>query len=159
MIGDGDIRKSLREVAEFLRTEGEVVGYGYGATANPHDFTPDPECCTEDEIARHKAACDAWDRGDYTPPPSTLTEHATALDASRNLRRCIDEGAATGIVFKCDDGSAFVHCHRAGWGIGSYVVRDEWMMDAAKRLDEMADDMPAFEADEADDIASVRGRT
>ena len=28
---------------------------------NPHDFTPDPECCTPDEIAAWEDACRAFD--------------------------------------------------------------------------------------------------
>ena len=118
-----DIREALLEVAEFLRGEAEVTGYGYSATEDPHDFTPDPECCTAEEIARHKAACDAWDRGEHIPV-------------------CMSDGSTSGTIIKRDDGSAVVHCHRAGWGIGTYVFRDEWMVDAAERLTAMANEMP-----------------
>ena len=42
-------------------TEREESMYGFGPTANPHDFSPDHECCTPDEIEAHRAACEAWD--------------------------------------------------------------------------------------------------
>ncbi|WP_312547626.1 hypothetical protein [Massilia sp.] len=43
------------------------VDYGFCRTTNPHDFTPDAKCCSADEIAAHRAACDAYDKGEYTP--------------------------------------------------------------------------------------------
>ncbi len=42
----------------------EVI-YGYPCVSNPNDFSPDIEVCTPDEIAQHKADCEAWNRGDY----------------------------------------------------------------------------------------------
>lgn len=39
----------------------EDMQYGFYRTENPHDFYPDHECCSEKEIANHKAACDWWD--------------------------------------------------------------------------------------------------
>lgn len=42
-------------------------GYGYYRPANPHDFHPDHECCSSDEIEAHRAACEAYDKGEYKP--------------------------------------------------------------------------------------------
>jgi len=38
-------------------------GYGYYKPQNPNDFYPDYECCTKEEIAAHKAACEEWNKG------------------------------------------------------------------------------------------------
>jgi hypothetical protein len=46
----------------------EDVGYGYYPGGDPRNFSPDPECSTDEERAKHKAACEAWDRGE-TPDP------------------------------------------------------------------------------------------
>jgi hypothetical protein len=36
--------------------------YGYPPVSmNPHDFEPDTECCTPEEIAEWEAACVQWD--------------------------------------------------------------------------------------------------
>ena len=40
--------------------DGEEI-YGYGCVDNPHDFTPDEECCTAEEISAWKQACADWD--------------------------------------------------------------------------------------------------
>ncbi len=39
-------------------------GYGFFPGGDPRNFTPDTECCSPDEIERHRLACEAWDRGD-----------------------------------------------------------------------------------------------
>jgi len=47
-----------------LRERSEQSHYGYCVVENPHDFTPDIETNTPEEIANHRAACEAWDRGE-----------------------------------------------------------------------------------------------
>ena len=36
-------------------------GYGFWRPENPHHFSPDVDCCTNEKIAAHAAACKAWD--------------------------------------------------------------------------------------------------
>ena len=38
--------------------------YGGYYGGDPRKFFPDEESCTADELAAHKAACEAWNRGD-----------------------------------------------------------------------------------------------
>lgn len=87
--------KDLEEVAAallpFADDASAINGYGYYRPKNPHDFHPDAESCTEDEIAAHKAACEAWDAGTYK------------------------DNYGDGWV------SPNVHILRAPWGIGSYT--------------------------------------
>jgi hypothetical protein len=41
-----------------------MITYGHFLGGDPRNFTPDVECSTEEERAAHKAACEAWDRGE-----------------------------------------------------------------------------------------------
>jgi len=59
---------SLTEMRTIFTEEAEGVSYGGYPGGDPRDFTPDGECCTPEEIAAHKAACEAWERGDFTEP-------------------------------------------------------------------------------------------
>lgn len=38
--------------------------YGFPCVENPHDFTPDSECCTAEEIAFWEQAKRRWDAGE-----------------------------------------------------------------------------------------------
>lgn len=53
-------------VTTFTPEEAEAFGidsvYGYGnREGNPHNFQPDEECCSAEEIAAWRKACDEWD--------------------------------------------------------------------------------------------------
>lgn len=56
----------LRTLFGDIQREAEHVGYGNFPGGDPRDFTPDPDCSTAIEQANHKAACEAWDRGEQT---------------------------------------------------------------------------------------------
>lgn len=60
-----DLLAALKLALPFLEQEAVISGYGYYRPANPHDFHPDHESCTAEEIANHKAACEAYDAGNY----------------------------------------------------------------------------------------------
>lgn len=84
--------KSLNErVIEFIEAAGSISGYGFHRPENPNDFFPDPEGSSAEEIAAHKAACEAWNRGEYKRDPS-------------------EESGWHGNM----------HILKAPWGIGSY---------------------------------------
>lgn len=103
--GDGvrgqDAREVIGKMLRFIdeRASASVSGYGFYRPANPHDFSPDHDSCSADELAAHKAACEAYDRGEYTAPKG-----------SEFLRD--------------DDGKVTLHILRAPWGIGSYSETD-----------------------------------
>ncbi len=63
-------RQLLVAARPFIEQAATISGYGFYRPDNPHDFCPDCESCSEEEIANHKAACDAFDRGEYTPDRS-----------------------------------------------------------------------------------------
>jgi hypothetical protein len=88
------IAVSCKPYVEEMQGQGSM-GYGFYRPENPNDFTPDADLCTEEEIANHRAACEAYDAGNYTPDKSG--------------------GWVT----------PNMHILTAPWGIGSYVIRDE----------------------------------
>ena len=66
-MGDMDkMRAALLLALPLLENAAQPYSnYGMaGAVQNPHDFSPDPDCCTDEEIAAHKASIEAWDRGE-----------------------------------------------------------------------------------------------
>ena len=87
--------------------------YGAGAGCDPRDFTPDPECSTEEERARHATDREKAARGE---PIDTLTG-------------CHVEGAAL--------------VNYQGWGLGTYVYRDE---EAGRALADIDDALAAHRA-------------
>jgi hypothetical protein len=50
----------LHELWMDIRRASEDTGYGFFPGGDPNNFTPDPECSTEEERERHKQACAAW---------------------------------------------------------------------------------------------------
>src|SRR5688572_30557802 len=67
--------------------------YGFPCVINPHDFTPDAECCSPEEIAAHKTACENWGKPSYVPNKGCYVERS-------------------------DDGQLVKHVLRTSWGIG-----------------------------------------
>lgn len=58
-------RDALKKALSVLREVGfGEASYGGFHGGDPRDFHPDPECSTEDERARHRGACEAWNRGE-----------------------------------------------------------------------------------------------
>lgn len=58
------MRSGLEKIAEH-----KDCGYGYYHGGDPRDFTPDSESCTPEELAAHKAACDAFDAAESAGTP------------------------------------------------------------------------------------------
>jgi len=86
----------LRAARPLVEEAGTIQGYGFYRPENPHHFSPDAESCSDEEMANHRAACEAWDRGDYKAEPGS--------------EFCTDES-----------GKVVAHILRAPWGIGSYT--------------------------------------
>jgi hypothetical protein len=103
----------LREIADRLRSEGEHPVYGYFPGGDPRDFSPDPECSTDEEQAAWRAACEAWESG---------VKH--------------DVG---GPCQWAGDKDAVVKTTTSHYGLGTYVMRDETMSKLAQDLDDWID--------------------
>jgi len=95
MLTEVNLLNLLRAARPFIEQAGSIQGYGFYRPENPHNFFPDMDSCSEEEVANHKAACEAWDRGDYKAPEQGGWVH--------NER-----------------GDAVMHILTAPWGIGSY---------------------------------------
>lgn len=97
------VRGALIAARDYmLRAANPDVTYGYFPGGDPRDFNPDPECCTPEEMARHKAACEEWDRGDKT-------EHERHHHKAETLA----------------DGRAVIASYPGAFGLGTYSIRDE----------------------------------
>ena len=112
------------------------VVYGYPCVTNPHDFTPDGECCSPEEIAAHKRACKLWGKPGYEPNKGCYSEY----DAEGNLVKHVTR-TSWGIGFnaftKCDAcdeiGKETIHCWECG---GDFCCASCWPKhdaDEAKR--------------------------
>jgi hypothetical protein len=112
---------ALRLALPYLEQAAEPTqGYGYPISPDPRDFHPDEECCTPEEIANWKAACEAWERGDCKPVPPA---HIPLSQAS------MEERAAAIAYFeehtgKPVEGELRGHITKAPMGIGTYTVFD-----------------------------------
>jgi hypothetical protein len=84
------LRDALEQALPYMEAESVINGYGYYRPENPHNFHPDHEMCSEGEIANHKAACAAYNAGNYCDD--------------------YDDGWL----------SPNLHVTKAPWGIGSY---------------------------------------
>lgn len=63
-------RQLLIAAKPFIEQAGVINGYGFYRPENPNDFFPDHESCTDEEAQAHKAACEAHNRGEFTPDKS-----------------------------------------------------------------------------------------
>lgn len=122
---------TLVAVRDFLPTDDEQIGYGAFHGGDPRDFTPDPECSTDEERAAHKAACDAWERGDEVEIRGGCeyrevepgTEIATAVE---EIRR--EAGAAATVA------PGIVRVQVQTFGLGTYVCRDPQVTEIVERI-------------------------
>ena len=108
MIDDEEI-DALRGIADRIRHQAELTTYGYPCDEDPRNFHPDAECCSEDELAAHKAACEAWEAGNKVARPPTHIPF---------------EGG---------------HITQAPWGIGTATFVDQDVLKIAQDLDDVID--------------------
>jgi hypothetical protein len=61
-----EIELLLSFAGDYIKFAEEMIGPVYGPYmgGNPRNFTPDPDDATEQEIERHRRACEAWERGE-----------------------------------------------------------------------------------------------
>lgn len=95
----------LYELLCDIRRAAEDTGYGFFCGGDPNDFSPDPECSTEEERARHAEACRLWNEGKGNPNPAP---HCAMMNGGTPP---------------------------PGFGLGTYVMRDEQAADWAERLE------------------------
>ena len=103
--------RAVLKITHELYAEASM-GYGFAKPDNPHNFSPDFECCSAEEIFAHSQACEDFDAGrpikkgtwglgtytdEYTPAMKLLSTPftSTALNdliekvEKRTIERCI----------------------------------------------------------------------
>lgn len=111
-MADHIIEGALIAARDYLRqAQNDGTTYGYYPGGDPRDFSPDPECCTEQELAAHKEACEAWERGER--PVHEAHHHK---------------------LIKSDGESIVIASYAGAFGMGVYSIRDE---DADDVLDQV----------------------
>jgi hypothetical protein len=114
--------EQLRAIADRIRDQGEHVGYGYFPGGDPRNFTPDPECCTEQEIKNWERACELMAEGK------------------------IDEASGQHhwpIIGK--DGDVIGHTTSCPFGMGTYSLPDPDAQALARQLDAWLDEVRKLE--------------
>ncbi len=88
--------------------------YGYPHVSDPRDFSPDPECCSDEEMAAHKRACETFGTPDYQQPKNgcvSIQMGDTTAIATRtswgigfnSYRQCDGCGEPVGEFLTCHD--------------------------------------------------------
>lgn len=125
MISDEEI-DALRAIADSIRHEADTSHYGYFLGGDPREFTPDFEVCTVEEIERHKADCEAWERGgqvDRGGPHYELTDEDRKSIAEITGKECTAPGWKT----------------VSNYGMGVQMLKDEALLKLAQDLDDWID--------------------
>lgn len=91
-----------------FRCNETLYGYGSFPGGDPRDFTPDPECSTDEERKRHADDCAAWEAGQR---PTVKTSGLEFVEAGTYKHRDGSPNRA---------GYAFVE--RAAYGLGTYQI-------------------------------------
>lgn len=105
MVRISELERVLGLARDALSNVEPRFGYGFYRPANPNDFSPDHESCSPKEIAAHRAACEAYDKGEYTPEKG--------------------DGWVT----------PDVHLLKAPWGIGTYAYQEPAIAGAIAAID------------------------
>lgn len=110
------VRGALLAAETYLLEQQQAShGYGYFPGGDPRSFDPDPECSTEEERAAHKAACEAWERGERPEGPRHVF--------------CSPEEAAEKLAAGGFDAATIGHegarLQPSGFGLGTYHMHDE----------------------------------
>lgn len=75
------------------RAKRRETTYGGFHGGDPRDFKPDPECSTQEERAAHRAACEAWDRGERPESETGRMGKFEQLPDGRTLKHPCTYGA------------------------------------------------------------------
>ena len=71
--------------------------YGFPCVSDPRDFLPDAECCSPEELACHRRACETFGTPEHEPNKGCFSEYR-------------------------EDGSLALHVTRTSWGIGTNLI-------------------------------------
>lgn len=118
------LRAIVAKVRPIVAENAEMTHYGDPfAGLDPADFTPDPECCSAEELAAHAAALAEGTR----PKPEQVcgfghTEADITYTGKDGEPRTIPAGSPA-------------HFNRTPWGLGTMTLRDDDMMALLAEID------------------------
>lgn len=108
---DATIHSALIAAREYmLHAANPHVTYGYYPGGDPRDFDPDPECCTPEEMAAHKAACESWERGERP-------------EFERHRHEPVEH-----------EGRVVIASYAGAFGLGTYSIRDKEAEDVLDQI-------------------------
>ena len=91
--------------------------YGFPCVSNPHDFSPDYESCSPEEIAAHKLARETYGTSAYQPNKGCTTEYDESGQIVRHILRT-SWGIGINSIRVCDGCKepvdTFTTCHDCG---------------------------------------------
>lgn len=93
--------------------------YGYPCVTDPRDFIPDDECCSSEEIAAHKLACETFGTPAYQPNKGYYEERDSEGRLLKHVTRT-SWGIGTNLLTICDGcntppfGASLMTCHECG---------------------------------------------
>lgn len=116
---------ALKRARSYVREASECPAYGFfpGGGADPRRFTPDGEN-SDEELAAHKAACEAWDRGERPEVKRSGRVEHVDIQAGPDGAGGTTEPIA-GLAIVC--GSSY--------GIGTYVYADDAAVECLAQID------------------------
>lgn len=109
---------------QWIANRAEDSSYGFFTGGDPRLFTPDSENAPE-EIAAHKAACAAWDRGEQVPEPKP----------SGRIEEVDFPEMPDGKGGTIPGGKRMAMCCGGSYGPGVQTYRDEEALALVARLD------------------------
>jgi len=112
--GVAAMREALSAAREILSRNTDAH-YGHFHGGDPRSFFPDAECCTPDEMAAHRAACEAANRGE----PSAAVPHRHDIEV---LER--DGEQVVGVA-----------SHPGSFGLGTTTMSDPEIQQALDKID------------------------
>jgi len=91
-----DIELMTEFIREYLPMAEDMAlpNYGPFMGGDPRNFSPDPECSTEEERQRHREACASWERGERrisTGFGVGATDNRAEAERCRRLRSLLDD--------------------------------------------------------------------
>jgi hypothetical protein len=113
------MRAALVAALPVLEEAAETSMYGHYTGGDPRLFSPAEDECTPEEIAAHKAACEAWERGERPDIPH-------ACEPSREDIEITDKTTGEKTTIAKGTGLALY----APFGVGIQTWRDEEAMKA-----------------------------
>ncbi len=128
---NAEARTALERARPVIAFEAESVEYGPAFADDPRDFKPDPECSEEYERAAHKAACEAFERGEMVEIPRCYTRVARNPEEAAAVAKTEMENGAAAVTVT----DRIVHVNVQSWGLGTTTTRDPNMAATLEVID------------------------